>query len=142
MLLGTHVLDGGYVDADLLVRGRNRTRSADWSAVRVLQPAMAGRKGDNLQAFVIDWQAGRRAVSQGCRQHSLATWATMCRGIPSFASGLTGCAAVRALALLHWQAILNRGGGVRASSRTSTTTRKGYGCVRADHQGHIRIPRG
>ena len=69
------MLDGGYVDADLLVRGPD-TRS------RLIGPLFGSYsrqwregKGDNLQAFVIDWQAGRRAVPQGYRQHSLATWA-------------------------------------------------------------------
>jgi len=66
LLPGTHLLDSGYVDADLLVTAQTQHQ------IDVVGPPfgsysrqrLAGQ-GDDLQAFVIDWEAEHARCPQG-----------------------------------------------------------------------------
>jgi transposase len=66
LLPGTHLLDSGYVDADLLVTARTPHQ------IDVIGPPFGSYsrqwregKGDDLQAFVIDWEAQQARCPQG-----------------------------------------------------------------------------
>ena len=91
LLPGTHLLDSGYVDADLLVTAQ--TPASDrcgGSAVWVLQPATAGRaKAMTCRPLSSIGRPSRRAVPKAIPV-STGGLDTMSRAIPSFASGLTG----------------------------------------------------
>ncbi len=72
LLPGTHLLDSGYVDADLLVTAQTQHQ------IDVVGPAfgsysrqrLAGQ-GYDLQAFVIDWEAHQAHCPQG---HASVKW--------------------------------------------------------------------
>jgi transposase len=72
LLPGTHLLDSGYVDADLLVTAQTQHH------IDVVGPAfgsysrqrLAGQ-GDDLQAFVVDWEAHQARCPQG---HPRVKW--------------------------------------------------------------------
>src|SRR5215831_13760102 len=72
LLPGTHLLDSGYVDADLLVTAQTQHQ------IDVVGPPfgsysrqrLAGQ-GDDLQAFVIDWEAQQAHCPQG---HTSVNW--------------------------------------------------------------------
>jgi transposase len=66
LLPGTHMLDSGYVDADLLVTAQTPHQ------IDVVGPPFGSYsrqwregKGDDLQAFVIDWEARQARCPQG-----------------------------------------------------------------------------
>jgi transposase len=72
LLPGTHVLDSGYVDADLLVTAQTPHQ------IDVVGPPFGSYsrqwregKGDDLQAFAIDWEAQQARCPQG---HSSVHW--------------------------------------------------------------------
>jgi transposase len=72
LLPGTHLLDGGYVDADLLVTAQTQHQ------IEVVGPAfgsysrqrLAGQ-GYDLRAFVIEWEAKQARCPQG---HTSVKW--------------------------------------------------------------------
>jgi len=66
VLPGIHLLDRGYVDADLLVTAQTQHQ------IDVIGPAFGSYsrqrregRGDDLQAFVIDWEAQQARCPQG-----------------------------------------------------------------------------
>ena len=66
LLPGTHLLDSGYVDADLLVTAQTQHQ------IDVIGPPFGSYswqhqrgQGDDLQAFVLDWQAQQAQCPQG-----------------------------------------------------------------------------
>jgi hypothetical protein len=72
LLPGTHVLDGGYVDADL------RVTAQTWHQIEVVGPALGAYsrqrlagQGYDLSAFVIEWEAQQARCSQG---HTSVKW--------------------------------------------------------------------
>ena len=72
LLPGTHLLDSGYVDADLLVTAQTPHQ------LDVIGPPFGSYSrqrregaGDDLQAFVIDWEAQQARCPQG---HSSVHW--------------------------------------------------------------------
>jgi transposase len=72
LLPGTHLLDSGYVDADLLVTAQTQHQ------IDVIGPPFGSYsrqrregKGDDLQAFVIDWEAQQARCPQG---HPSVNW--------------------------------------------------------------------
>src|SRR6266498_1455047 len=72
LLPGTHVLDSGYVDADLLVTAETQHQ------IDVIGPPFGSYsrqrregEGDDLQAFIIDWEAQQAHCPQG---HSRINW--------------------------------------------------------------------
>ena len=105
---------------------------ADWSAVRVLQPAVAGKEKAITSRPLSSIGRPAGALSPKVSPAFTGDLGHDVSGDPIIRirfDGVTCCACPCAPPLR--QAILNR---VRwchaASSRTSTTTRKGYGCVR------------
>jgi hypothetical protein len=90
LLPSTHLLDGGDVDAELLVTAQTRHQ------IDVVGPAFGAYShqrqaghGDDLRAFVIDWEAQQARCPQG---QTRVKWTPdgMCRAIPSCASALIG----------------------------------------------------
>jgi transposase len=72
LLPGTHLLDGGYVDADFLVTAQTRYQ------IDVVGPAFGSYsrqhqtgQGYDLQAFILDWDAQQARCPQG---HTSVNW--------------------------------------------------------------------
>ncbi len=72
LLPGTHLLDSGYVDADLLVTAQTHHQ------IDVVGPPLGSYswqyqtgQGDDLQAFVLDWDAQQAHCPQG---HTSVNW--------------------------------------------------------------------
>ena len=80
LLPGTHLVDSGYVDADLLVTAQTHHQ------IDVVGPPLGSyswqhqiEKGYDLQAFVLDWDAQQAHCPPRPCQCQLATW-TRCLG--------------------------------------------------------------
>ena len=66
LLPGTHLLDSGYVDADLLVTAQTRHQiDVVWPPFGSYSRQRRAGQGYDLQAFVLDWDAQQARCPQG-----------------------------------------------------------------------------